>query len=110
MGFHTGSEILADREFTEIDAHLRAQHPDLVAALEPMKVEIAGERHDAYYWIRIHTGVEIEHFDAALKGANNALRFYAGETTQARSRATCWTASVTSRRVQSQFMTDLARA
>ena len=38
-----------------------------------------GEKHNAYYWVRIHTGVEAEHFDAALKGVNNALRFYAGE-------------------------------
>jgi hypothetical protein len=51
-----------------------------VSALEKMKVPLLGERHNAYYWIRIHTGVEAEHFDAALKGVNNALRFYAGGT------------------------------
>jgi hypothetical protein len=78
MGFHTGSEILADQEFVILDRSLRAQRADLVAALEGMKIAILGERHNAYYWIRIHTGVEAEHFDAALKGANNALRFYAG--------------------------------
>jgi hypothetical protein len=79
MGFHTGSEILADQEFVVLDQALRARRPDLVAALEGMKVPILGERHNAYYWIRIHTGVEAEHFDAALKGVNNALRFYAGQ-------------------------------
>ena len=78
MGFHTGSEILADQEFVVLDRALRERRPDLVAALEGMKVPILGERHNAYYWIRVHTGVEAEHFDAALKGVNNALRFYAG--------------------------------
>ena len=78
MGFHVGSEILADQEFVIIDAVLKARRPEMVAALEAMRVEVLSEKHNAYYWIRIHTGVEAEHFDAALKGVNNALRFYAG--------------------------------
>jgi hypothetical protein len=78
MGFHTGSEILADQEFVLIDRHLRQRRAELVRALEAMRIPILGQEHNAYYWIRIHTGVEAEHFDAALKGANNALRFYAG--------------------------------
>jgi hypothetical protein len=109
MGFHTGSEVLADREFTMIDAHLRAHHAALVAALEPMTVEILGERHNAYYWIRIHTGVEIEHFDAALKGANNALRFYAGGTETATLKGWALAGFADFARVQSDFMTSLAR-
>jgi hypothetical protein len=79
MGFHTGSEILADQEFVIIDRTLRRDRAELVHALEGMKVEALGQKHNAYYWIRIHTGVEAEHFDAALKGVNNALRYYAGE-------------------------------
>jgi hypothetical protein len=78
MGFHAGSEVLADEEFNVIDGVLRARRPELVAALSSMKVEILGQKHDAYYWVRIHTSVEAEHFDAALRGANQALRFYAG--------------------------------
>jgi hypothetical protein len=78
MGFHTGSEVLADQEFTLIDRHLRARRADMVRALEATKIELQGQQHDAYYWIRIHTGVEAEHFDAALAGANKALRYYAG--------------------------------
>lgn len=109
MGFHTGSEILADREFTLIDAHLRAKHPALVAALEPMTVEILGEKHNAYYWIRIHTGVEVEHFDAALKGGNNALRFYAGETAAATLKGFILEGFADFARVQSDFMASLAR-
>jgi hypothetical protein len=83
MGFHTGSEILADQEFVVLDRTLRSRRPELVAALEGMKVPVLGQRHDAYYWIRIHTGVEAEHFDAALKGVNNALAFYVGGETGA---------------------------
>jgi hypothetical protein len=79
MGFHTGSEILADQEFVILDRVLRARHADMVAVLEAARVPLAGEKHNAYYWVRIHTGVEAEHFDAALKGVNNALRFYAGD-------------------------------
>jgi len=78
MGFHVGSEILADREFVIIDRVLKEKRPDLVAHLSSTKVEILGQKHDAYYWIFIHTGVEAEHFDAALHGVNSALRFYAG--------------------------------
>ncbi|HVR70640.1 MAG TPA: hypothetical protein VMT87_07315, partial [Vicinamibacteria bacterium] len=78
MGFHAGSEVLADHEFTVIDRCLRARRRELVEALEGMKVEVLGRKHDAYYWIRIHTSVEAEHFEAALAGVNNALRFYAG--------------------------------
>jgi hypothetical protein len=78
MGFHAGSEVLADHEFTVVDRCLRDRRPELVTALEAMTVEVLGGRHNAYYWIRIHTSVEAEHFEAALKGVNNALRFYAG--------------------------------
>jgi hypothetical protein len=88
MGFHTGSEILADQEFVVLDRALRARRGDLVAALESMKVPLLGEKHNAYYWIRIHTGVEAEHFDAALAGVNKALRFYAG--TEELSRVKGW--------------------
>jgi hypothetical protein len=107
MGFHTGSEILADQEFVILDRHLRDKHADLVRALEPMKVEILGEKHNAYYWIRIHTGVEAEHFDAALKGVNAALRFYAGDVEPAAVKS--WILAGFSRfaAVQAAFMTSL---
>jgi hypothetical protein len=110
MGFHTGSEILADREFTQIDAYLRRAHPQVVAALEPMRVDFLGEKHDAYYWIRIHTGVEVEHFDAALKGANNALRFYSGETSRETLKGYVLAGFRRFAEVQAEFMAGLARA
>jgi hypothetical protein len=78
MGFHTGSEVLADQEFVIIDSVFKTTRPEMVAGLEAMRVELLGEKHNAYYWVRIHTGVEAEHFDAALRGSNKALRYYAG--------------------------------
>jgi hypothetical protein len=107
MGFHTGSEILADQEFVIIDRTLRRDHPDLVRALEGMKVEILGQKHNAYYWIRIHTGVEAEHFDAALKGVNNALRYYAGEADPETVKIWILDGFTRFADVQSAFMADL---
>jgi hypothetical protein len=78
MGFHTGSEVLADAEFNVLDQGLRKVYPEMVEALQETRVAIGGQEHDAYYWVRIHTSVEADHFDAALKGVNNAARFYAG--------------------------------
>jgi hypothetical protein len=78
MGFHTGSEVLADAEFNVLDQGLRKGHPALVAALQTARIAIGGHEHDAWYWVRIHTSVEADHFDAALAGVNNAGRYYAG--------------------------------
>ncbi len=108
MGFHTGSEILADQEFVVLDRALRARRPELVAALEGMKIPILGERHNAYYWIRIHTGVEAEHFDAALKGVNNALRFYAGSASREAVKGWILEGFATFADVQGAFMAHLA--
>jgi hypothetical protein len=109
MGFHVGSEILADREFVVIDETLRRSRGELVRALEAMQVEILGSRHNAYYWIRIHTGVEAEHFDAALKGVNRALRYYAGGQDPAQVKA--WILGGFDRfaRVQEGFMAALGQ-
>jgi hypothetical protein len=83
IGFHLGSEILADEEFRILDSFLRTKYPDLVMFLEKTKVIISGFQYAAYYWIRIHTSVEAEHFDVAVKGANRALRYYAGQESNA---------------------------
>jgi hypothetical protein len=107
MGFHTGSEILADQEFVVLDKALRAKRADLVSALEKMKVPMLGERHNAYYWIRIHTGVEAEHFDAALKGVNNAMRFYAGRDSVATVKGWILEGFRTFADVQAEFMARL---
>jgi hypothetical protein len=78
MGFHTGSEVLADAEFNVLDAGLKKIHPEMVQSLQKARISIAGQEHDAYYWVRVHTSVEADHFEAALKGVNNAGRYYSG--------------------------------
>jgi hypothetical protein len=108
MGFHVGSEILADREFLIIDQVLKEKRPDLVAGLRDTKVEILGEKHNAYYWIHIHTGVEAEHFDAALRGVNSALRFYAGKHALAEVKGFILDGFASFARVQGEFMDALA--
>jgi hypothetical protein len=110
MGFHTGSEVLADEEFTIIDRALRAKRPDLVKGLEGMKVEILGSAHNAYYWIFIHTSVEADHFDAAVKGVNKALRFYAGAEPLQRVKAWILAGFRDFAEVQQAFMSHLAEA
>jgi len=108
MGFHTGSEVLADQEFVIIDRVLKTQRPEMVTALEAMRVEMLGEKHNAYYWVRIHTGVEAEHFDAALKGANKALRYYVGPADPAEVKAWILEGFERFAEVQAAFMASLA--
>lgn len=79
LGFHMGSELLADQEFNILDEHLNAKHRGLVTFLKNTKVELSGNEHDAYYWVFIHTSVEADHFDHAADAANTALAFYAGD-------------------------------
>lgn len=77
MGYHLGSEILADREFSLIDQQLTERQPALVAALQKGAVRIADEEHVAYQWIRIHSGhgggVEADHFAWATRGVRLCL-------------------------------------
>jgi hypothetical protein len=110
MGFHTGSEILADVEFVIIDRIFQQTRPEMVAALTAMRVSILGETHNAYYWIKIHTGVEAEHFDAALKGVNNALRFYVGDADPAQVKGWILGGFAHFASVQGEFMAALGEA
>ena len=79
IGYHLGSEVLADQEFSVIDTELRKRAPEMVAFLEQHEVEIAGQKHQAYYWIRIHSGhgggAEADHFDWAVRGAHLAFDY-----------------------------------
>jgi hypothetical protein len=81
MGFHVGSELLADREFSIIDSFLRDRHAALVQQLMRRKVRLAGAEHRTYAWIGIHSGhgggVEADHFDHAVNGVRQALRYQA---------------------------------
>lgn len=81
IGYHLGSELLADREFSIVDSYWREQKPDLVHHLLHYKATFAGGPHRGYAWIGIHSGandgggVEDEHFRYALQGVNEALHF-----------------------------------
>jgi hypothetical protein len=85
MGFHLGSELLADREFSLIDEYLRAQRNDMVQHLMRSTVKLAGAEHRCYAWVGVHSGhgggVEADHFEHAAQGARHALRYIpAGST------------------------------
>jgi hypothetical protein len=79
MGFHLGSEVLADEEFSRIDQTLREARPELVQALLRARVRIADNDHPAWYWVGIHSGhgggVEAEHFACAVAGVAEAIRY-----------------------------------
>ena len=79
IGYHLGSELLADAEFSIIDKTLREEAPALVEHLLTTRVAIAGQEHVAYHWIAIHSGhgggAEADHFDWATQGARLAFRF-----------------------------------
>ena len=90
-----------------IDETLRRTRADMVRALEAMQIEILGSKHNAYYWIRIHTGVEAEHFDAALKGVNRALRYYVGRHDAAQVKGWMLSGFARFARVQAGFMAAL---
>ena len=79
MGFHMGSEILADGEFGMIDGYLRTSQPELVAFLQGDAVVMNGETHGAYWWIKVHTTVEEDHFRYAERGMGSAIRYYSGQ-------------------------------
>ena len=79
IGYHLGSELLADQEFSIIDETLRQHAPDLVEHLRNTTVNVAGQDHVAYQWIAIHSGhgggAEADHFEWATQGAKLAFRF-----------------------------------
>lgn len=79
MGYHLGSEVLADQEFSVIDEELRAVQPALVRYLESTTVRIGSADHLAYQWLRIHSGhgggAEADHFDWAVQGVVRAFRY-----------------------------------
>ncbi len=79
MGYHLGSEVLADQEFTHIDRSFRELQPELVTALEAAQIEIAGQSHEAYFWLRAHSGLgdgaEADHFKWAVRGVHRAFDY-----------------------------------
>lgn len=83
MGYHLGSELLADQEFSLIDQTMREGAPEMTEFLRKHKVNIAGQEHVAYQWVSIHSGhgggAEADHFEWATRGAHLAFRFVPAE-------------------------------
>ena len=83
IGYHLGSELLADSEFSIIDEHLRVQRNDLVQHLMRATVELAGGMHRCYAWVGVHSGhgggVEADHFEYALGGVKAAFAYLVGD-------------------------------
>lgn len=79
MGYHLGSEILADQEFSVIDRALKVHQPGLVSYLSKNDFQIYDQKHRGYAWIGLHSGEgsakEVEHFEAATAGVRSALSF-----------------------------------
>lgn len=79
MGYHLGSELLADEEFTLIDQHMRQHQGPLVQHLMRTTVTLGGATHRCYAWVGVHSGhgggVEAEHFEHAAQGARHALAY-----------------------------------
>lgn len=79
IGYHLGSEILADREFSIIDEYMRSEQKDITRFLKKAKYEIAGQKHACYQWLQIHSGhgggAEADHFAWATQGAELAFRY-----------------------------------
>lgn len=84
IGYHLGSELLADREFSLLDEYMRTRRQDLVQHLLHSTVELAGGKHRCYAWVGVHSGhgggVEADHFDFAVAGAKAGLQFLVGAT------------------------------
>jgi hypothetical protein len=77
IGFHIGSELLADREYSLIDKVVRYTNRGhgFDAWLQGKQVEVGGKRLSPWYWIVVHgkhnaSGVEADHFELALDALN----------------------------------------
>ncbi|MCC7536458.1 MAG: hypothetical protein IT379_09600 [Deltaproteobacteria bacterium] len=79
IGYHLGSELLADREFSVIHEELRAKQHGLLADLAERTVTIAGQPHPCAMWIEVHSGhgggAEADHFEWALEGVGHAFAY-----------------------------------
>lgn len=77
LGFHIGSELLADQEFNVIDNFLKKKYPKFVKFLKTKTTDFKGI--EAYRWISLHTIVELEHLDHAFTAAEKAIKYYKGK-------------------------------
>ncbi len=82
LGFHIGSELLADREYSIIDKVVRYNHrgEGFDAWLKGKHVEVGGKNLSPWYWIVIHgkhnsVGVEAEHCQLAIDALNLLVQY-----------------------------------
>jgi hypothetical protein len=82
IGFHLGSELLADREYSIIDKVVRHSHrgKGFDRWLQGRQVEVGGKKISPWYWVVVHgkhnsSGVEAEHFDCALEALNLVVQY-----------------------------------
>jgi hypothetical protein len=82
VGFHIGSELLADREYSLIDKVVRYTNrgSGFDAWLQGKQIDVSGKRLSPWYWIVVHgkhnaSGVEAEHFELALDALNLLVQY-----------------------------------
>ena len=79
MGYHLGSELLADKEFSLIDSFLQDRFPELISFLHTNTFTIGTKEHNGYTWLHTHSGhgnaVEADHFDYAMRGVKLAYEY-----------------------------------
>jgi hypothetical protein len=82
MGYHLGSELLADQEFSIIDKYMREEQTKTFEYLKLHSASLADATHRDYAWIAVHSGTdggaEADHFAWALEGINKALELQTG--------------------------------
>lgn len=109
IGFHMGSEILADEEFRILDGFLKEKHPELITRFKKEWVKVGDSKLPAYAWIQIHTSVEADHFEAAAKSATAALRYYQGKDSKSMAKSRILYGFREFAYVQGVFMENLTR-
>jgi hypothetical protein len=82
LGFHLGSELLADREYSLIDKVVRHTHrgTGFDAWLKGKQVDVAGKLLSPWYWIVVHgkynaAAVEADHSEFAIEGLNLLAKY-----------------------------------
>ena len=79
LGYHVGSEILADKEFSIMDATLQQFYPELVSFLKEESFVVGEVEHNGYAWFQIHSGhgggVEADHFAYAMRSVELAFQY-----------------------------------
>jgi hypothetical protein len=107
LGFHLGSERLADEEFRLLDRFLVTKYQALVDYLRNTEVTMNHLRCNPYLWIDIHLTVEADHFEAGLESANRAFQYYVGNAGQSQIKRWIIEGFTTFSAVQTEFMRNL---